>query len=185
MKKLLISSAILAGTPAMAASGPFFSLGNTDFVVLCGFILYIAVLVYLKVPKLLNTALDKRAEGIQSELDEARSLREEAQSILADYEHKQKEVVAQSEKILANAKEEAKAVAAQAKEDLKTSIARRLKAAEDQIASAEASAVKELKDTAVNVAVQAASDVIAKGLKAKDASGLIDAAIKDVGGKLH
>ena len=185
MKKLLITLAVIAGTPALAASGPFFSLGNTDFVVLLGFLIYIGVLVYLKVPKLLSDALDKRSEGIQSDLDEARSLREEAQSILAEYERKQKEVAAQSEKIVANAKEEAKAAAAQAKEDLKTSIARRLKAAEDQIASAEASAVKEVKDTAVSVAVQAAADVITKGMSAKDASGLIDTSIKDVGTKLH
>ncbi len=175
----------LLATPAFAASGPFFSLGNTDFVVLIAFLIYVGILVYLKVPKLLTSALDKRAEGVQAELDEARSLREEAQSILADYERKQKEVIAQSEKIVANAKEEAKAAAAQAKEDLKTSIARRLKAAEDQIASAEASAVKEVKDRAVSVAIQAASDVIAKSMSAKDASGLIDDAIKDVGGKLH
>ena len=175
----------LLASPAFAASGPFFSLGNTDFVVLIAFLIYVGILVYLKVPKLLTSALDKRAEGVQAELDEARTLREEAQSILADYERKQKEVLAQSEKIVANAKEEAKAAAAQAKEDLKTSIARRLKAAEDQIASAESSAVKEVKDRAVAVAIQAASDVISKGLGAKASSGLIEDAIKDVGAKLH
>lgn len=185
MKKLLTFALILGGTPALAASGPFFSLGNTDFVVTLAFLCFIAVLLYLGVPKLIGGMLDKRAEGIQSDLDEARALREEAQAILASYERKQKEVADQADAIVSRAKDEAKAAAAQAKEDLKTSIARRLQAAEDQIASAQASAVKEVRDTAVSVAIAAAGDVIASKMSAKDAGGLIDAAIKDVGDKLH
>ncbi len=34
--------------------------------------------------------LDKRAEGIRSELEEARSIREEAQTLLASYERRQR-----------------------------------------------------------------------------------------------
>ena len=185
MKKLLTVLPFTLAAPAYAASGPFFSLNNTDFVVTIAFVLFVALLIYLKVPGMVTKMLDQRADGIQSELDEARALREEAQSILASYERKQREVAEQAEHIVATAKEEAARAAEQAKEDLKTSIARRLQAAEDQIASAEAAAVKEVRDTAVSVAVSAASDVIAKGMAAKDANALIEDAIKDVGDKLH
>ncbi|MBV1865616.1 MAG: ATP F0F1 synthase subunit B, partial [Rhodobacteraceae bacterium] len=68
---------------------------------------------------------------------------------------------------------------------LKASIARRLAAAEEQIVSAQAAAVKEVRDTAASVAIEAAGDVIAKQMSAKDAGSLVDAAIKDVGDKLH
>lgn len=185
MRVLLTSALALTASPVLAASGPFFSLGNTDFVVTIAFFCFIGILVKLKVPGKVGGMLDQRAAGIQADLDEARSLREEAQSILADYERKQKEVQVQAEKIVANAKEEAKAAAVQAKADLKASIARRLQSAEDQIASAETSAIKEIKDTAVNVAILAAQDVIASGMNSKDAGDLIDAAITDVGEKLH
>ena len=186
MKTLYTLPAImLTATPAFAASGPFFSLANTDFVVTLAFLLFIGVLFYFKVPGLVGGLLDKRAEGIQSELDEARALREEAQSILASYERKQKEVAEQAEIIVKNAKSEAQAAADQAREDIKTSIVRRLQLAEEQIASAEASAVKEVRDRAVSVAISAASDVIASGMNAKDAGNLIDLAITDVGDKLH
>jgi F-type H+-transporting ATPase subunit b len=183
----LLTLALATGvaSPAFAASGPFFSLGNTDFVVLIAFIVFIGVLVYFKVPGMIGGALDARAEGIQKELDEARELREEAQTLLASYERKQKEMKDQAERIVAHAREDAAAAAAQAKEDLKVSIARRLAAAEDQIASAEASAVKEVRDTAVVVAVQAANEVIAKQMTADKASGLIDSAIAEVEAKLH
>lgn len=185
MRKLATLLALTVATPAFAASGPFFSLANTDFVVTLAFILFILILIKYKVPGLLAGMLDKRAEGIQSELDEARALREEAQTILASYERKQKEVQEQAERIVAQAKSDAEAAAEQAKEDLKNSIARRLAAAEDQIESAQASAVKEVRDQAIVIAVGAANEVIAKGMTAADGNKLIDAAIAEVDAKLH
>jgi len=184
MKKLSVLFA-LAGSPALAASGPFFSLRNTDFVVLVAFLIFVGFLVYMGVPKLLTGMLDKRAATIKSELDEARALREEAKSVLASYERKQKEVAEQTDRIISTAKEEAMAAAKQAKADLKTAIARRLAAAEDQIASAEAAAIKQVRERAVAVAVAAAGDVLAKQMTAESAAASIDAAIAQVDAKLH
>lgn len=185
MKTFLTFFLTVAGLPVFASTGPFFSLNNTNFVVTIGFLLFIALLVYLKVPGKLIGILDKRASDIQSELDEARFLREEAQSILADFERKQKEVQTQAHKIIENARLEASSAASQAKDDLKTSIARRIQAAEEKIISAQNAAVKEVRDTAVTVAIQAANQVIASGMSKGDANDLIDAAIKDVGDKIQ
>lgn len=185
MRYLATLAALVAAQPAFAASGPFFSLGNTDFIVLLAFLLFIAVLFYFKVPGMIGGMLDKRAEGIKSELDEAKSLREEAQALLASYERKQKDVQEQADRIVATAKAEAADAAEQAKKDLDLSIKRRLAAAEDQIASAEASAVKQVKDRAVAVAVAAARDVITSQIKAADANKMIDDSIDTVEAKLH
>ncbi|WP_120502346.1 F0F1 ATP synthase subunit B [Roseovarius sp. EL26] len=177
--------ALTAASPALAASGPFFSLGNTNFVVLLAFLLFIGVLLKLNVPSMIGGLLDKRAEGIKSELDEARALRDEAQSLLASYERKQKEVQEQADRIVKQASSEAAEAAEQAKSDLKASIARRLQAAEDQIASAETNAVKEVRDSAINIAIAATKDVVAKKMTAAEGNKLIDAAIGDVDAKLH
>lgn len=185
MKTLLTLALALAASPALAASGPFFSLTNTNFIVLLAFIVFIGVLIYFKVPAMVTGMLDKRAEGISAELAEARALRDEAQAILASYERKQKEVAEQAEHIIEHAKREATEAAEAAKEDLKASIARRIAAAEDQIKSAEAAAVKEVRDTAVTVAVGAAKDLIAKQMTATEGNQLIENAIKDVETKLH
>ena len=172
-------------SPALAASGPFFSLHNTNFVVLIAFIVFVGVLFYFKVPGMIGGALDTRAAGIKSELDEARALREEAQTLLASYERKQKEVQEQAGRIVAQAKADADTAAEQAKADLEKSIARRLAAAEDQITSAQTAAVKEVRDQAVTIAVAAANSVIAKQMTAADGNKLIDAAISEVEAKLH
>jgi F-type H+-transporting ATPase subunit b len=184
MKKLAILLC-LAASPALAASGPFFSLGNTDFVVLLGFIAFVALLVYLKVPAKLTGMLDARAATIKAELDEARALREEAKSILATYERRQKEVQEQADRIVSSARDEAFAAAEQAKADLKTAIARRLAAANDQIASAEASAIRQVREQAVAVAIAAAGDILAKQMTAEAAAASIDDAIAQVEARMH
>ena len=184
MKKLLPVLALI-GSPAFAASGPFFSLRNTDFVVTIAFLVFVGVLLYFKVPAKIGALLDGRAAQIKAELEEARALRDEAKAVLASYEKKQKDVQEQSERIVASAKEEAMNAAAQAKADLKASIARRLAAAEEQIASAEASAIREVRETAISVAVAAAGDVLAKQMTSEGAAASIDAAIAQVEAKLH
>ena len=186
MKKLMTTALLsLAASPAFAASGPFFSLGNTNFIVTLGFLVFIGVLFYFKVPGMIGGLLDRRAETIKSELDEAKALREEAQSLLASYERKQKEVQEQADRIVATAKDEAAAAAEAAKAEIKASVARRLAAAEDQIASAETAAVREIRDRAVSVAVSVARDVLAGQMTATQGNKLIDEAIKDVEAKLH
>jgi len=184
MKKLSVLF-ILAAHPALAASGPFFSLRNTDFIVTLAFLLFVGILVYFKVPGVLGGLLDKRAAGIRKDLDEARALRDEAQAILSSYERKAREVQDQADQIVVAAKRDAQAAAEDAKADLKASIARRLKAAEEQIASAEASALREVKDRAVTVAVAAAGEVLARQMTAQDQAGLIDTAIAEVETRLH
>ena len=183
----LALSAALA-SPVLAAGGDeygFVSLKNTDFIVLISFIVFIGILVYFGVPKLLVGMLDQRAQGIRAKLDEARALREEAQTLLASYKRKQMDVKEQADRIVATAKEDAEAAAEQAKADLQASITRRMAAAEDQIASAEASAVREVRDQAIVIAVAAARDVIGKQMTAANANKLIDDAIVEVEQKLH
>lgn len=189
MKRLWILSilSILGAGPAMASEKgvPFFSLHNPPFIVLVAFLIFVGVLLYFKVPHLLAGMLDKRADQIRKDLEEARLIREEAQVILASYERKQKEVQAQAERIVAQAKSEAEAAAEQAKAELKASIARRLAAAEEQIASAEQGAMREVRDRAITVAVAAAGDLLTQQMNAKAANALIDEAIGQVGSRLN
>ncbi|MAU53535.1 MAG: ATP F0F1 synthase subunit B [Roseovarius sp.] len=186
MRKLSVTlAAILTASPALAGSGPFVSLSNTNFVVLLAFLIFVGLLVYLKVPGLIGKKLDERAEAIRADLDEARRLREEAQALLAQYERQQKDVQAQADRIVAHAKAEAEEAAAQAKEDIKASIARRLQAAEEQIASAEARAVRDVRDQAIAVATAAARDVIAKQMTEEEGDRLIDAGIEEIEARLN
>ena len=175
--------------PALAAGGEssygFVSLFNTDFTVLIGFLVFVGILFYFGVPAMIAKLLDQRAEGIQSELNEARALREEAQTLLASFERKAREVEDQSQRIVAEARSNAEDAAAEAKANIERSIARRLAAAEDQIASAEAKASRAVRDQAATVAVAAAAEVIAGRTSAADQNKMIEDAISEVERQLH
>ncbi|TBN43684.1 F0F1 ATP synthase subunit B [Paracoccus subflavus] len=186
MRMIAAIAALAVGAgPALAATGSFVSLRNTDFIVLIAFLVFVGVLLYFKVPAIVGNLLDKRAEGIRRDLDEAKRLREEAQEIYASYERRQREVATQADQIVANAKREAQAQAAKAQADLKTSIERRLKAAEDQIASAEADAVRAVRDRAVQAAVAVASEMLMAQVGSGQRSAGIDDAIDDVARRLN
>ncbi len=186
MRKFITAALVLAASPAFAAEEEaFFSLHNSEFIVSLAFILFIGVLVYFKVPGMIAGMLDKRADTIKTELSDARALREEAQSLLASFERKQKEVQAQADRIVTQAKEEASRAAEQAKEDIRASVGRRLAAAEEQIASAQAAAIRDVRDRAVAVAVAAAAEIIATKMDATGANKLIDDAIAQVETRLN
>ncbi len=158
---------------------------DSYFVVALSLFLFLALLAYYGVHKLIIGKLDERADRIRSELDEVRRLREDAQATFAEFERKQREVADQADEIVAHAKLEAEQASEQAKADLADSIERRLKAADEQIAMAEASAVREVRDRAVQVAVSAAAEVMAGRLGEDKADELIDQAIDKVGERLN
>jgi F-type H+-transporting ATPase subunit b len=158
---------------------------DTDIVVGLGFLIFVGILVYYRVPGMIARRLDERAARIKADLQEARELREEAQGLLAGFERKQKEVKAQADEIVAAARAEAERAAEVAKEDIRRTVARRLQTATDQIDAAEKAAIRQIRDRAVTVAVAAAADVIRRDMTQGDADALVDAAIAEVGAKLH
>jgi F-type H+-transporting ATPase subunit b len=160
-------------------------LATPELWVLVSFVLFLALLVYYKIPDRLVKALDDRADRIRAELDEARRLREEAQAILADYQRKQRDAEKEAEDIIALARREAEVFAGESRKGLTESLERRLKLAEEKIARAEEQAIKDIRSKAVDVAVSAAEQLIARELKGKSAESLVDKSIRDVSTKLN
>lgn len=158
---------------------------DTWFVFGIAVVIFLGILGYFRVHGMIAKALDDRAERIRRELDEARRLREEAQATFAQFERKSREVDAQAQEIIDRAKKEAGQAAEKAKADLEASIERRLKQAEEQIALAEAKAVRDVRNRAVEVAIAAAGEVIAQKMPEEKADALIDDAIEKVGELLH
>ena len=160
-------------------------LTNPSFWVGLCFFAFLAFMVYLKVPGKIAESLDKRAETIRQELEEARQLREEAQGLLAEYERKQRSAEKEAESIITLAKEEAEALAAETRENLKTTLERRMKLAEEKIARAEEQALNDVRATAVNVAIAAAEQIIGDKMTPAASKKLVDQSIKDLKGKLN
>lgn len=147
------------------------------FWVFAALVVFLAALVYLKVPGMAVAALDKRAEKIKAELEEARRLREEAEALLREYQRKRGEAEADAAAIVEQAKHDAEALAQEARARIEDYVVRRTKAVEARIAQAEAQAVAEVRSRAIDVATAAASRILADEAKGQKGDELVDRSI--------
>lgn len=148
-------------------------------------LIFLAVVIYIKVPGMIGAALDKRAAKITADLEDARRLREEAQQLLAEFQRKRKEAEAEAVDIIEAAKREATALVADAKAKTEDYVARRTVQAEQKIAQAEREAVNEVRSIAVDVATEAARKVLGAKSEAKSLEGLFKESIAAVKSKLN
>ena len=149
------------------------------------FVLFVVLLVYLKVPALLAKMLDERAGKIGRELAEARKLREEAQALLTEYQKKRAEAEKDAANIVAQAKVEAEAYSVETRKKLAETIERRTKQAAQKIAQAEAAAIKEVRTTATEAAIAAASKLLGEAVQGTKGTKLIDESITAVKSRLN
>jgi len=178
---------LLAGGKSASVGGwlgDLFDISGSTFWVLIAFILFVALIVW-KARKAIVGGLDARADAIRAEIDEAQKLREEAQSLLADYQRKQRDALQEAEGMLRAAEEEAGRLRARAEEDLAASLKRREQQALDRIAQAEAAAQSEVRNMAVDLAVSATRKLLEDKIDDDKAAGLVDEAIKELPNKLH
>ncbi|NAZ37574.1 ATP F0F1 synthase subunit B [Rubellimicrobium sp. CFH 75288] len=177
-----------AAAPVWAAPAGeygFFSLRNTDFVMTIAFTLFVVLLLWLRVPGRIGAMLDNRAESIRRDLAEARSLREEAQALLASFERRQAEMAEQAARIVADARAEAERASVEAQAEAERAVARRIRQAEEQLEAAERRAIREVRDRAAAVAVEAAREVLAAQIGPEQGARLLDESIDTVAARLH
>lgn len=178
----MISAAYAAEAAEGAHHAAFYA--TADFWVAVAFLLVVAALAR-PVGRGVTAALDTRAGQIKSKLEEARKLREDAQSLLAEYQRKQRAAMSDAEDIIAHAKAEAERLRVEAEQALEESIQRREKQAMDRIAHAEAEAMRQVRNQAVDIAIAAAGKLLQDNLPADKANALVDQTIKDLPSKLH
>lgn len=155
-------------------------MGDATFWALVALIIFLAVVVYLKVPGMIGKALDDRAEKIRNELEEARKLREEAQALLAEYQKKRKEAEKEAGDIVDAAKREAEMITTEAKQKTEEYVARRTALAEQKIAQAEADAMDEVRGSAVDMALAAATKIIGDKVTGDTATDLFKKSLDEV-----
>ena len=158
---------------------------DATFYAFVGLVLFLVLIAYLKVPAMMGSALDQRAEKISNDLAEAKRLREEAQSLLAEYQRKRKEAEAEAASIVAIAQREAEALAAEAKQKTEEYVARRTALSEQKIKQAEADAINAVRSAAVDLAIGAAETVLAAKKDAEIGKSLFDKAVSEVKARLN
>lgn len=143
------------------------------------------LLIWKKLVKSVLGILDTRAKAIQDTLDEAAKLKAEAEAMLADARQKQIQANEDAQHILSTAQAEAQRLAAEIAAAAEASARRRERMALDRIKAAEASALKEVRDVAIDVATAASKAFLNEQLGRDVEARLVDESIGAVSSALR
>ncbi len=155
------------------------SVVNESTFVAVGFALFV-VLIWRKAATAIGAMLDQRSAKIESELQEAQNLREEAAAELKKFQRLAREAADEAKTILSNAEATAERITKIAEEKAEASIARREKQAAMKIEAAEAAVIADLRAQSATLAVTAAKHVMAEKLDADASLALIEESVKQL-----
>lgn len=153
---------------------------DAEFYVALGFVLFVMLLAYVGAHRQITGAIDARVKRIMDELGEARSLREEAASLLASFVKKKAEAEAEAAQIIAQAKAEAELLAREAEARVADFITRRTKQADTKIAMAEAQASADVRASAADAAVRAAETLLKSHVPGATGASLVEKGISEL-----
>ncbi len=170
------------GGPAAHAPDPAIAgVLDSTVIVSAAMAVLIAIMIWKKVPAAIGAMLDKRIGEIRTQLDEAASLRREAEALKTEYERKMAQAEVDAEAMIARARQEAAEAVEDAKAQAAEIIARRQKMAEDKIAGAERAAIAEIRALAVETATSAAARLIGQHHDAAADAAMVERSIKGIG----
>ena len=158
---------------------------DATFFALVALIIFLGIAAYAGAFKSMGSGLDARARRIAKDLDDAARLRKEAEALLAEYKQKRIDAEKEAQGIIAQAKSDAGEYAAETRRKLSETLDRRTRQAEQKIAQAEASAIKDVRNAATEMAVAAARSLIVEAVKGSKGADLVAASIDTVKTRLN
>ena len=133
---------------------------DATFWVAVSFIIFFGGLVYLKVPQKINEMLNKIILGIKNEIDESEKLRTEAKILLANAQKKLNTAQSVSKEILDQAKKDSDRLIIELNDKFHKSSEIKKNSAQTKITLMKDSAIKEIKNTSVKIAMDSVKKII-------------------------
>ena len=176
----LLAFALSYGVSHAAGSKKMVSLDNTDFVVLISFLIFVGVLIYFKVPSIVGAFLDKRSNDIQSEIEKASEILEEAKKILSSIEADHKRTSETIGQMVETARSRAGEEEEKAKKNIEELMKNKLISAEGQVMSNERKILDEIEDRAIDLSIEKVKVKLSQSLSSSDYDNQFNASIQSI-----
>ena len=176
----LLAFALSYGVSHAAGSKKMVSLDNTDFVVLISFLIFVGILIYFKVPSIVGAFLDKRSNDIQSEIEKASEILEEAKKILSSIEADHKRTSETIGQMVETARSRAGEEEEKAKKNIEELMKNKLISAEGQVIASERKILEEIEDRAIDLSIEKVRSKLSKSLSGGDYDKYFDASIQSI-----
>tara|TARA_B100000029_G_scaffold265373_1_gene261525 strand:- start:279 stop:776 length:498 start_codon:yes stop_codon:yes gene_type:complete len=133
---------------------------DSTFWVAVSFFIFIAGLVYLKVPQKVNNSIAMQIDKIKKELEEAEKLKVEAKNLLSDYENKIDKSKKEAQDIISMAKKDSEKNILDKTKKFHELLEERKKSAEQKIIQMKENALKDIKNISIKVSIEAVEHLI-------------------------
>ena len=165
----------------IAASGSFLITPNVGLMIWVLVVFLVSFLILRKsVFPAIGQVLDRRANTINSEIDAASKLREEADGVLAEYRERLKEARSQADEIVARARKAAEATEKESVETARAERERLLEQTRRDVEAETARAIDEIRREVAELTVMATEKITRKTLTDADQKRLVEDALSEL-----
>ena len=140
---------------------------DATFWVAVSCLIFVGLLFYLKVPQKIGLSLDESIKKIKEELSNAEKLKDEAKNILSDYESKLSKSKEEIKNLILKAEKQAENHIIKTNEEFHKIIENRKKTAEEKIKQMKAQAIKDVKNSSVDIAIHSVEKIIKNSIDKK------------------
>ena len=134
---------------------------DSTFWVAVSFFIFFGGLIYLKVPQKINRILQKLIADITNEINESEKLRTEAKALLDNAQKKLDTAQSVSDEILEQARKDSDRLIIELNDKFHKSSEIRKNSAETKIMQMKDSAIKDIKNASIKIAIDSAKKIIA------------------------
>tara|TARA_B110000438_G_scaffold232833_1_gene228672 strand:+ start:711 stop:1208 length:498 start_codon:yes stop_codon:yes gene_type:complete len=140
---------------------------DATFWVAISFFIFLGILVYLKVPQKINNLLNDKINEMKNELNEAERLKFEAKDLLSNYENKIDKSKKETQDIINLAKKDTEKNILEKTKKFHQLIENKKRNAEQKIIQMKENALKDIKNTSVNISIEAVKHLIKNSIDEK------------------
>ena len=133
---------------------------DATFWVAVSFLIFIGILIYFKIPQMVNEQLNKMIFDIKNEIEESEKLRTESKTLLDNAQNKLDLANSESKKIIDQVKKDSEKLVIEMNEKFHKSSEIKKILAKTKISQMKEAALKDIKDTSVKIAIASVKKII-------------------------
>ena len=133
---------------------------DATFWVAISFVIFCLIIIYKKIPQIINNLLDSKINEIKSEIDDAKNLKNESEQLLQKYKSKIEEAHTESRSIVSSEKKETEIFIKESENKFEQLIINKKKSLEQKLDQMRIKAIKDMQNISNKIALEAVKKII-------------------------
>ena len=133
---------------------------DATFWVAISFVIFCLIIIYKKIPQVINNLLDNKINEIKSEINSAKNLKNESEQLLQKYKNKIEEAHTESRNIVNSEKKETEIFIKESENKFEQLIVNKKKSLEQKLDQMKVKAIKDIQNISNKIALEAVKKII-------------------------